>query len=113
MAFGLYTDKFMEADDFPHLNRQIHYSPSSCWEDLSPLVGVYDPNRLKASALSPALRYVHTLLTHTLTGRRESTGVTERHKKGAICISLYVTRLARHFGLLNTLAQSSSLTLIG
>ncbi|KAK5839776.1 hypothetical protein PVK06_008615 [Gossypium arboreum] len=29
---------------------------------------------------------------------------TERHRKGVISISPYVTRLARHFGLLNTVA---------
>ncbi|KAK5824214.1 hypothetical protein PVK06_018982 [Gossypium arboreum] len=38
---------------------------------------------------------------------------TEQHKRGVISIGPYVTRLARHFGLLNTVAQSSSLTLIG
>ncbi|PPR81486.1 hypothetical protein GOBAR_AA39225 [Gossypium barbadense] len=38
---------------------------------------------------------------------------TERHKKGVISMGPYVTRLARHFGLLNTAAQESSITLIG
>ncbi|PPS09677.1 hypothetical protein GOBAR_AA10967 [Gossypium barbadense] len=38
---------------------------------------------------------------------------TERHQKGVISIGPYMTRLARHFGLLNTVAQESSLTLIG
>ncbi|PPS05063.1 hypothetical protein GOBAR_AA15599 [Gossypium barbadense] len=38
---------------------------------------------------------------------------TERHRKGVISISPYVARLARHFRLLNTAAQESSLTLIG
>ncbi|KAK5838837.1 hypothetical protein PVK06_007579 [Gossypium arboreum] len=37
----------------------------------------------------------------------------ERHRRGAISIGSYVIRLDRHFGLLNTAAQSSSLTLIG
>ncbi|PPS02337.1 hypothetical protein GOBAR_AA18323 [Gossypium barbadense] len=37
---------------------------------------------------------------------------TERHRKGVISIGPYVTRLARHFGLLNTSAQESSFTLI-
>ncbi|PPS10392.1 hypothetical protein GOBAR_AA10253 [Gossypium barbadense] len=37
----------------------------------------------------------------------------ERHRKGVISIGPYVTRLARHFGLLSTAAQESSLTLIG
>ncbi|KAK5833404.1 hypothetical protein PVK06_017229 [Gossypium arboreum] len=35
------------------------------------------------------------------------------HQKGVISIGPYVTRLARHFWLLNTAAQESSLTLIG
>ncbi|KAK5785589.1 hypothetical protein PVK06_040189 [Gossypium arboreum] len=37
---------------------------------------------------------------------------TERHRKGVITICPYVTRLARYFGILNTAAQESSLTLI-
>ncbi|PPR86182.1 hypothetical protein GOBAR_AA34508 [Gossypium barbadense] len=38
---------------------------------------------------------------------------TEQHRKGVISIGPYVTRLARHFRLLDTAAQESSLTLIG
>ncbi|PPS08814.1 hypothetical protein GOBAR_AA11828 [Gossypium barbadense] len=38
---------------------------------------------------------------------------TEQHRKGMISIGPYVTHLARHFGLLNTAAQSLALTLIG
>ncbi|PPR86785.1 hypothetical protein GOBAR_AA33906 [Gossypium barbadense] len=103
-----------------------------------------DPNRSKASALAPSLRYLHTILAQTLTGRRESTDVVnnhdtyylwcmvnahvtdlayfiafairhqiKQHQKGVISIGPYVTCLARHFGLLNTVAQSSALTLIG
>ncbi|PPR81764.1 hypothetical protein GOBAR_AA38950 [Gossypium barbadense] len=37
---------------------------------------------------------------------------TERHRKGVISIDPYVTQLARHFGLLNTATQESSITLI-
>ncbi|PPR89269.1 hypothetical protein GOBAR_AA31416 [Gossypium barbadense] len=37
---------------------------------------------------------------------------TEQHRKGVISIGPYVTRLERHFGLLNIVAQKSSLTLI-
>ncbi|PPR90897.1 hypothetical protein GOBAR_AA29785 [Gossypium barbadense] len=128
-ALGLYTEEFKEENDLHALNRHIHHSPS---------------RRSKASALPPSLRYLHAILAHTLTGRRESTGVvnthdayflwcmshghvidlayfialaiqhqTERHRKGVISIGPYVTRLARHFGLLNTVSQESSLTLIG
>ncbi|PPR96725.1 hypothetical protein GOBAR_AA23945 [Gossypium barbadense] len=38
---------------------------------------------------------------------------TERHRKGVNSIGPYMTRLARHFGLLNTATQESSFTLIG
>ncbi|PPS17190.1 hypothetical protein GOBAR_AA03388 [Gossypium barbadense] len=112
--------------------------------DLVPTSTTYDPSRSKASALPPSLRYLHAILAHTLTERRESTGVvtthdayflwsmvnehildlayfitlaiyhqTEQHRRGVISIGPYVTRLAWHFRLLNTAAQSSSLTLIG
>ncbi|PPS20373.1 hypothetical protein GOBAR_AA00214 [Gossypium barbadense] len=112
-ALGLYTEEFME-------------------------------DHSKASAFAPSLRYLHTILAHTLTGRRESTGVinthdtyflwcmshghvidlayfialaiqhqTERHRKVVTSIGSYATQLARYFGLLNTAAQSSSLTLMG
>ncbi|PPS08784.1 hypothetical protein GOBAR_AA11861 [Gossypium barbadense] len=37
----------------------------------------------------------------------------EWHRKGVISIGPYVTQLARHFGLLSTAAQESSLTVIG
>ncbi|KAK5825143.1 hypothetical protein PVK06_019947 [Gossypium arboreum] len=69
VALGLYTDDFMEADNFPHLHRHIHCAPSSCWNAMMPATGIHDPSRFKASALAPALRYLHALLAHTLTGR--------------------------------------------
>ncbi|PPS16702.1 hypothetical protein GOBAR_AA03877 [Gossypium barbadense] len=109
-----------------------------------PCTASYNPSSSKASVLPPSLRYLHAILAHTITGRRESIGVvnthdayllwcmshehiidlayfialtiqhqTERHRKGIISIGIYVTRLAQHFGLLNTAAQESSLTLIG
>ncbi|PPS12917.1 hypothetical protein GOBAR_AA07727 [Gossypium barbadense] len=37
------------------------------------------PSLSKASALSPSLRYLHAILAHNLTGRRESTGVITTH----------------------------------
>ncbi|KAH1081293.1 hypothetical protein J1N35_021054 [Gossypium stocksii] len=37
---------------------------------------------------------------------------TERHRRGIISVGPYITRLARYFGLLNTIAQISSYTLI-
>ncbi|KHG03617.1 hypothetical protein F383_27746 [Gossypium arboreum] len=38
---------------------------------------------------------------------------TDHHRKGPIYLGPYVTHLARHFGLLNTPEQSSTLTLVG
>ncbi|PPR97064.1 hypothetical protein GOBAR_AA23603 [Gossypium barbadense] len=140
-ALGLYTEEFKEENNLDTLSRHIHFSFSKCWHTLVPGAASYNPRRSKASVLPPFLRYLHAVLAHTITGRRESTGVInthdayflwcmyvidlayfivltiqhqmERHRKGVISISPYVTRLVRHFGLLNTAAQESSLTLIG
>ncbi|KAK5772887.1 hypothetical protein PVK06_049189 [Gossypium arboreum] len=124
VALGLYTDDFMEEEDMNTLPRNIHISPSLCWKALAPLSSTYDPSRSKASALPPSLRYLHAILVYTLNGRRESTGFVNTHDayyiwcmanvhEGSDLHRPYVTRLARHFGLLNTVAQSSALTLIG
>ncbi|KAK5794536.1 hypothetical protein PVK06_035768 [Gossypium arboreum] len=143
-ALGLYTEEFNEDNDLHTLNRHIHHFLSRCWDALVPGGATYNPSYSKATALPPSLRYLHAILAHTITGRRDSTGIvnthnsyflccmshghiidlayfialaiqhqTERHKKGVISIGPYVTRLARHFGLLSTSAQESSLTLIG
>ncbi|PPR99378.1 hypothetical protein GOBAR_AA21290 [Gossypium barbadense] len=44
-------------------------------------VGLYTDEfiRSTASALAPSIRYLHAILAHTLTGRRESTGVVNTH----------------------------------
>ncbi|KAK5839882.1 hypothetical protein PVK06_008730 [Gossypium arboreum] len=143
-VLGLYTEEFKEENELHALTCHIHFSPSKRWHTLVPGVASYNPSRSKASVLPPSLRYLHAILSHTITGRRESTGVvkthdayflwcmshghvidlayfitltiqhqTERHRKEVISISPYVTRLARHFGLLDTMAQESSLTFIG
>ncbi|KAK5772699.1 hypothetical protein PVK06_048993 [Gossypium arboreum] len=79
VALGLYTEEFMDDDDFDSLYHRIHYSPSNCWKALAPALATYDPSRSKASTFAPSLRYLHAILTHTLTGRRESTGVVNTH----------------------------------
>ncbi|PPR81294.1 hypothetical protein GOBAR_AA39420 [Gossypium barbadense] len=71
-TLGLYTDEFMEEEDMNALPCNIHISLSLCWKALAPLSSTYDPSRSKASALTPSLRYLHTILAHTLTGRREA-----------------------------------------
>ncbi|PPS08917.1 hypothetical protein GOBAR_AA11729 [Gossypium barbadense] len=114
-ALGLYMDEFKEENNLHVLSRHIHFSPSKCWHTLAPRTASYSPSRSKASVLPPSLRYLHAILAHTIIEMRESTSVhqMERHWKGVISIGPYVTRLAQHFGLLNTVAQESSLTLIG
>ncbi|KAH1129454.1 hypothetical protein J1N35_000832 [Gossypium stocksii] len=79
VALGLYTEEFMDGKDLSELHRHIYYSPSTCWRALVPVSATYDPSRSKAIALSPSLRYLHAILVHTLTGRRESTGVVNTH----------------------------------
>ncbi|PPR88075.1 hypothetical protein GOBAR_AA32615 [Gossypium barbadense] len=39
----------------------------------------YNPSLSKASALPPSLKYLHAILAHTITRRRESTGVVNTH----------------------------------
>ncbi|PPR96261.1 hypothetical protein GOBAR_AA24412 [Gossypium barbadense] len=92
-----------------HLGRLVHQSVSQnlCWHTLAPDPASYNPSHSKASVLPPSLRYLHAILPHMITGGRESTGVitgihrTEWYRKEVISIGLYVTQLARHFGLLN------------
>ncbi|KAK5824213.1 hypothetical protein PVK06_018981 [Gossypium arboreum] len=79
IALGLYTKEFMDDNELNTLHRHIHYSLSKCWRDLVPASATYDPSRSKALALPPFLRYIHAILAHTLTGRRESTGVVTIH----------------------------------
>ncbi|PPS05612.1 hypothetical protein GOBAR_AA15036 [Gossypium barbadense] len=43
--------------------------------DLTTSIVPYDASRSKATPLPPILRYIHAILTHTLTERRESIGV--------------------------------------
>ncbi|KAK5845956.1 hypothetical protein PVK06_002209 [Gossypium arboreum] len=35
-ALGLYTKEFRDENDLGTLHRHIHYSPSKCWEALTP-----------------------------------------------------------------------------
>ncbi|PPR97960.1 hypothetical protein GOBAR_AA22708 [Gossypium barbadense] len=114
-TLGLYTEEFREENELHALSHHIHFSPSKFCHNLAPSMASYNPSHSKASVLPPSLRYLHAILANTITRRRESTGIhqTERHRKGIISIGPYVTRLARHFGLFNTAAKESSLTLIG
>ncbi|KAK5825267.1 hypothetical protein PVK06_020081 [Gossypium arboreum] len=79
VALRLYTDEFMEEEDMNALPRNIHISPFLCWKALAPLSSNYDLSRPKASAFLPSLRYLHAILAHTLTGRREITGIVNTH----------------------------------
>ncbi|PPR86158.1 hypothetical protein GOBAR_AA34533 [Gossypium barbadense] len=121
-ALGLCIEEFKEENDLHALNRHIHHSSSRCWDALVPGGATYNPSHFKASALPPSLShdaYFLWCISHehvidlayfiTLSIQHQ----TERHRKGVISISPYVTQLAQHFGLLDIAAQESSLTLIG
>ncbi|PPS18676.1 hypothetical protein GOBAR_AA01890 [Gossypium barbadense] len=73
------TEEFIEENELHALNRHIHHSPLRCWNTLASGAASYNPSRPKASTLPPSLRYLHAILAHMLTGRRESTGVVNTH----------------------------------
>ncbi|PPS20125.1 hypothetical protein GOBAR_AA00438 [Gossypium barbadense] len=66
-------------------------------------LGLYTEEFKEKNDLHALNRHIHRSPSHQ----------TERHRKGVISIGPYVTQLARHFGLLSTAVQESSLTLIG
>ncbi|KAK5785592.1 hypothetical protein PVK06_040193 [Gossypium arboreum] len=78
-ALGLYMEEFKEENELHALTRHIHFYPSKCWHTLALGMASYNPNRSKASVLPPSLRYLHAILAHTITGRRESTSVVNTH----------------------------------
>ncbi|PPS18568.1 hypothetical protein GOBAR_AA02005 [Gossypium barbadense] len=79
VTLGLYTEEFEEENELHALSRHIHFSPLKCWHTLAPGTAFYNPSRSKASILPPSLRYLHTILAHTIIGRRESTGIVNTH----------------------------------
>ncbi|PPS10209.1 hypothetical protein GOBAR_AA10424 [Gossypium barbadense] len=78
-ALGLYTEEFKEENEQHALTHHIHFFPSKCWHTLAPGAASYNPSRSKASVLPPSLRYLHAILAHTITRRRESTSVINTH----------------------------------
>ncbi|PPR95164.1 hypothetical protein GOBAR_AA25505 [Gossypium barbadense] len=78
-AVGLYTEEFQEENELHALSRHIHFSPSKCWHTFSPSTASYNPSYSKASFLPLSRRYLHAILAHTITERRESTGIVNTH----------------------------------
>ncbi|PPS03128.1 hypothetical protein GOBAR_AA17534 [Gossypium barbadense] len=93
-TLALYTKEFKEENELHALShhkhfspskcchalsRHIHFSPLKCWHTLAPSVASYNPSCSKTSVLPPSLRYLHTILAHTIIGRQESTGVVNTH----------------------------------
>ncbi|PPR95935.1 hypothetical protein GOBAR_AA24732 [Gossypium barbadense] len=132
VALGLYTEEFKEENELHTLTRHIHFSPSKCWHTSAPGIASYNPSSSKASVLPPSLgrrESTGVVKTHDVyflwcmsQGHVINLAYfialaiqhqTEWHQKGVTSIGPYMTRLARHFGLLNIAAQESSLTLIG
>ncbi|PPS11042.1 hypothetical protein GOBAR_AA09601 [Gossypium barbadense] len=106
---GLYMEEFKEVNELYALTCHIHFSPLKCWHTLAHGAASYNPSSSKASILPPSLRYLHAILSHTITGSTRRSGIG----RGSSPSAPYMTRFARHFGLLDTAAQESSLTLIG
>ncbi|KAK5793470.1 hypothetical protein PVK06_034619 [Gossypium arboreum] len=52
---------------------------NECWHTLAPSAASYNPSHSKESVLPPSLRYLQAILAHTITGRRESTGIVNTH----------------------------------
>ncbi|PPR92896.1 hypothetical protein GOBAR_AA27777 [Gossypium barbadense] len=93
--------EFMEDNEINTLHPHIHYSPSKCWDALVPSLTSYDPNRSKASAFSPSLRY--NVIIMMANGHIFDLAYfialaihhqTEWHRRGVISISPYY-RLAQ------------------
>ncbi|PPR91401.1 hypothetical protein GOBAR_AA29282 [Gossypium barbadense] len=78
-AQRLYTEEFREGNELHALSRHIHVSPSKCWNTLALNAASYNPSHSKASVLPPSLRYLHAILAHTITRRRESIGIVNTH----------------------------------
>ncbi|PPR89545.1 hypothetical protein GOBAR_AA31140 [Gossypium barbadense] len=78
-ALGLYTEEFKEENELHALSRHIHFSPSKCWHTLAPSTTSYNPSCSKASVFPPSLRYLHVILAHKITGRRESTSIVNTY----------------------------------
>ncbi|KAK5835371.1 hypothetical protein PVK06_011059 [Gossypium arboreum] len=75
VALGLYTEEFKEENELHAFSLHIYFSPLKCWHTLAPSTASYNPSCFKASVLPPSLRYLHTILAHTIAERRESTGI--------------------------------------
>ncbi|PPR99915.1 hypothetical protein GOBAR_AA20751 [Gossypium barbadense] len=125
-ALGLYTGKFKEENDLHVPSHHIHRSLLRCWDALVLGGATYNPSYSKASALPPSLSVINTHDAYFLWCMSYGHVIdlayfialpiqhqTEWHRKGVISIGPCVTRLARHFRLLSTATQESSLTLIG
>ncbi|PPS06039.1 hypothetical protein GOBAR_AA14607 [Gossypium barbadense] len=99
-TLGLYTEEFREENKLHALSCHIHFCPSKCWHTLALSTASYNLTRSKSSVLPPSLSPYDSAPDRVAS-------------EAGLSIGPYVTRLARHFGLLNTMAQESSLTLIG
>lgn len=77
---GLYDEALARTPEYEALLIELlaEESLESCWHHLGTTSG-YDLCRLKATSLwSPALRYIHYLLSHSLTGRGNSIVLVNR-----------------------------------
>ncbi|MBA0674820.1 hypothetical protein Goari_016394 [Gossypium aridum] len=71
VALSIYSDDFLATLDFSTLPRYIYRPTPLYWSDISEFATSYNPNQSKVRCLPPALCYIHAILAHTLTGRKE------------------------------------------
>ena len=134
---GFYNIEFTSSPEYQQCLTDIGDAiPGMVWNNFrAPDTPDYDPRMTKGSAITdPAIRYLHRLITSTISGRRESTGVVSQRdlfylhcfrnrrvphlgygfalymdnmakkKKGSLCGAPYITRLAKGLGVFNNLS---------
>ncbi|XP_051149868.1 uncharacterized protein LOC127264403 [Andrographis paniculata] len=74
-AMGLYDEDFTKTNEYRSLTQELQATQQMYWQSVTNQ-RIYHPGQSKASALwSPALRYLHYVLAHTLTDRNSSMSV--------------------------------------
>ncbi|PPS13300.1 hypothetical protein GOBAR_AA07349 [Gossypium barbadense] len=68
VALDLYSDDFLAMTKLSSLPQHIHHSASLYWLKIAEVVIPYNLSQSKAWCFPPVVRYIHTILAHTLTG---------------------------------------------
>lgn len=77
VTLDLYFDDFLATIEFSSLLQNIHQSTSLYWSEITEVFVSYNLSQFKAWCFSLAMLYIHAILTHTLTDRKEITIVVD------------------------------------